>query len=320
MSTGAGDILELIGELGFVVADQNKALGQPAGIPTTLTVLNAAPLALMFRFRVHPDGSEIQPLVDLLKSVPDDRASISLEDGFVFLTLYDLSGLTNSSLRLLMERIAEALAATDLAVGPGCLRCGGFENAQLMLVEGRPTRLCLECLSEAAREKQEVESQLNRGSVTATLGLPAVCGFVAAGWIILWTVIDLILETLHIKVIEINELTGLVFMGLLGGVGYALGRPMGNALRQSIAIRRAPVVMSLVVIVAAGICGEIGYIALRLLRLFGFFDLGVAARLLWQYVSSYSIFWIVCKLVFLGAICLFCAMTASERRQVSLNV
>lgn len=320
MTGAADDILRLIAELGFVVAGQDIALGQPAGIPTTMTVLGDSPLAVMFRFRVNPQGTQTPTFAELLQSVPDDRASFSVEEGYAFLTLFDSSGLTSSSLGLLVKHIAETLAATDLAAGPGCLRCGTLDEAELLLIEGRPTRLCAGCLDEARRERQEAEAELNRASVAATIGLPAAGGFVAIGWVILWTAIDMILEWLQVKVIEFNRLSEIFFLALVGGVGYGLGWPLGAALRQSIAIRRAPVMMSLILIVAAAIAGEIGYLALHIFRVVGVFDLGLAAKLLWQFVSGYSGFWIACKLAFLGAIGLFCAIAASERKQVSLNV
>lgn len=318
--SAANQLHSLIDELGFAAVEPHKAMGAPKGIPTTVTVLGDDPLALMFGFRIRPDGHEMQPVVDLLRDVKDDRATISFEDGVAWVTLYDLSGFSNTAIRLLVESFADTIAQTDLALQPGCVRCGGVADAQLMYIDGRATRVCPSCVTEAAREQEELEARLNRPSVAATVGLPAVVAFVACGWALLWTLIDLGLEKLRIDVIEINKFSLLLILLLIGGTGYALGHPLGFALRQSIAIRRAPKTMSIVVVIAALFGGEIGYLALKLLRLAGIFDLKLAAGLLPLVLSKYSSFWILLKLGFTGTICYFCAASASERKTVNLDV
>ena len=320
MSIGADQLPALIEELGFVVVGPNKALGQPRGVPTTLAVLSTDPPALMFGFRIHPEGNETQPVAALLQDVENDRAAVSFENGLAWLTLYDLSGLSISVVRLLVDNFPDTISATDLAVVAGCLHCGRLADAQLMCLEGHPTRLCPDCLAESARQRQELEAHLNRPSIAATVGLPAVGAYIACGWAVLWTLIDLVLEHWAIRVIEINHFTGALMLLLLAGVGFCLGWPMGAALRQSIAFRRAPKTMSVIVVSAAVICGEIGYLALRLLRLAGIFDLKFAAAILGQVLVNYGGFWITMKLACLGAISAFSAAAALSRKTASLDV
>ncbi|MBS0265184.1 MAG: hypothetical protein JSS02_24845 [Planctomycetes bacterium] len=314
------DMLQLLTDLGFAVADQERAIGAPAGIPTTLKVLGIAPLSLMFRFKVHPEGNEAQPVRELLQHVPDERASFSLEDGFAFLTLYDASQMSNSDLRLLLDQVADRIASSNLALPPGCLQCGEVGQEQLLLVEGWPTRVCLPCLEHACRQKQEWESQLNRPTVAATLGLPAMCGLVTVGWIVFWLVMGVLVEKFEIKVVEINEFSALILLALFAGVGFVCGRPLGAAIRESILICRAPVIGSLVLIVAAALVGEIGLVVVQLLWWGGVFDLAFAARVWGQVIANYTSFWVSCKLAFIGATWGFCAHTAQQRKQINLNL
>src|SRR5262249_15462218 len=142
----------------------------------------------------------------------------------------------------------------------------------------------------------------------------------AAAWAGWWTLLDIVLHKLNVAVIEINKFTLLVILGMLAGVGYALGQPLGNVLRRTGALNRAPWLLSLLFVVVAGIAGEIGYVAVHLLRLVGFFALRAAVRLLGPIVAGYSAFWVFVKLVLLGAIWFFCGNRASERAVVRLHV
>lgn len=252
--------------------------------------------------------------------VSEEDAALSIEDGSAWLSVYNVSKLDNSAIHLLLEQTANTIQSTDLAVPSGCLRCGGADNSELMYVEGRPTRLCSICLDDAAQERHEVESDLNRASLGATPGLPGAGIFVVAGWATFWTVLDLVLEHFRVQFIEINAFTFLVLSVILGSVGSALGWPTGATLRRSIAIRKAPRAMSVFFIGAAAIGGEILYVGLYVLRLAGVFDLVVATQLLGEVLSSYSGFWIFCKLGFLAAIGFSCVLSATLRKSVRLDV
>jgi hypothetical protein len=320
MANSVHEIEALVAELEFVVVDEDTALGELHGIPTSMTVLSADPLALMFQFKVNPTGTETQPVVNLFENPPENQVSVSVEDGCAWISLYDLSGFDSASLSLLLKRIADTLHSTDLAVGPGCLRCGVVDDAQVMYVEERATRLCPGCLADVTHEQQELESQLNRGSFRATLGLPGVALFAAAGWAVFWTLLDMIMDHWRIRVVEINPFTAIAIFGLLLGVGYALGWPVGATLRRSITIGKARQATSALFVLAVAVGGEVLYVGLYLLRLAGVFDLGVAAGLLGQVVTTYSGFWILCKLGLLGAFGFFCICSASQRKTVKLDV
>ncbi|MEX0700521.1 MAG: hypothetical protein WD069_00350 [Planctomycetales bacterium] len=313
-------IKALVAELGFVVVDQDTALGQMRGIPTALTVFAADPPGLMCQWRVNPTGIETQTVMDLLEGVPQERAALSIEDGCAWLTLYDARSLDGATIRLLFEQVADALQSSDLAPGPGCVRCGRVEDAQLMYVAGRATRLCPGCLTDAAQERQCLEAQLNRPSLASTLGLPGAAIYVAAGWAGFWTVLDLALEHWRIEVVEINRFTMFLFWGALVAIGIALGWPAGVTVRRSLAFGRMPRVASVLFILAAATAGEILYVALLLLRMVGVFNLRLAAQLLPQVLDSYTKFWISCKVALLVATAFFCAASASQRKTVRLDV
>jgi hypothetical protein len=218
-----------------------------------------------------------------------------------------------------VEQIAGGIASTDLALAAGCLHCGA-SDAQLVYADGRPSRLCGACVAAAAEVHQQREAELNRPTVGATLAVPGAGLYVAAGWAVIWTIIDFALERWQVRVVEINHFSALIGLLAFGVAGVCLGWPLGATLRQSIALRHAPRLMSALATIGAALLGEILYVAARLFLLAGVFDVGVAARLLPQVIASYTEFWVACKLLLAGAIGVCCGMSATLRKGTSLSV
>jgi hypothetical protein len=312
-------LIGLVNTLGFAGVDNNTAIGELHGVPTTLTVLGNDPPAAMFAFRVNPDGQPDDAVGQRLGGLPEELAALSCEDGYAWLSLYNLEKLPANAAARLVEQIADSISSTDLALAPGCLQCGA-SDAQIISADGRPTRLCGRCVAAAAEEHRERVSELNRPTVGATLAVPGAGLFVAAGWAVIWTVIDFTLERWQIRVVEINHFSGMIGLLAFGIVGVCLGWPMGATLRQSIALRHAPRLMSAVATLGAALLGEILYVAARLFLLAGVFDVGVAARLLPQVIATYTGFWVACKLLLAGSIGVCCGILASQRKTASLPV
>lgn len=312
-------LLGLVFNLGFTRVDPTTAIGEPHGVPTTLTVLGNDPPAVMFAFRVNPDGSQSDVVGQRLGGLPEELAALSFEDGYAWLSLYNLERLPPDEAPRLVEQIADGIALTDLALAPGCLQCGA-SDAQLIYADGRPSRLCGHCVSGAAEEHREREAELNRPTVGATLAVPGAGLYAAAGWAVIWTVIDFALERWQVRVVEINHFSGMIGLLAFGIVGVCLGWPLGATLRQSIALRHAPRLMSGLATLGAVLLGEILYVAARLFLLAGVFDVGVAAQLLPQVVATYTGFWVACKLLLAGAIGVCCGMSALQRKAASLPV
>ncbi|MFN0052214.1 MAG: hypothetical protein ACKV0T_08480 [Planctomycetales bacterium] len=315
----------LVNALGLVMQSDGRALGELAGIPVAMTFLvseqpESSSQAVLLQFRIDRQGTEFDPLHDLLRDVPADQARLSFDANSAWLTLYNIDQVTDEVILSLVECFGQTLAATDLAVAPGCLRCGKAPEAPLMCVDGMPTRLCPACLDEAYQEKEQAEAQLNRATLLGTLGLPAVFCYAALGWGGLWTAIGLLLVWMQVKVIPIDHFTMLLFMGLAVGVGWAFGRPLGIAVRKSVAFQRTPVISSLFLTLCVGACGEIVFVAFWMLRWMGIFDLRAAAGLVGNVVANYTPFWITCKVLLWIAVAIGAILSASQRKSVNLEV
>jgi hypothetical protein len=319
MANGAEQLLTLIRELEFSVAGPDSAVGEVQGLPTSLTLLGDDPPAVIFGFRVRPDASVTEPLAALVQQLPPELATLSVENGCVWLSLYNLNALPDGVVRALPEQIGAVVQSAGMALPAGCLRCGSPTESAPLLAGGQPTRLCAACQSELVQDQAAAEEELNRPTLSATLGVPGATVYVALGWIVVWTVVDFVLDWWGVKVIEINHFTALFGIGLFVCAGYALGWPLGATIRHSIGLRRVPWIATPLLTLGAVIVGEIGYLALRIFLLAGVFDFGAAVRLLGPAVGQYTGFWIFCKLAQGAAIAGAAVQSTMERRRVTID-
>ena len=313
-------IQELPEAIGFVPVDEQVLIGEPDGVPTTCTLINDSPLMLQFKFRVDSEGTETEPMTSLLDGVPEDQACWSFEENVAYLSLYNLDVLDNSAIRVLIDQVAATLNETDFALPSGCLKCGREDCAELTYVDGIPTRICVDCLTDALEEKQETEEELNRPSFGLTLGLPGAFLYGSVVWALSWALFDWMLDFWNVRAIWINRLTVLLGLIVIGVLGYVIGSPMGATLRRSIAVRHAPRLSSLLFALGVAAAGEILAIAVFVFRKVGIFDLALAAQIATLFVTTWTAFWVICKLGLTAAIGYFCYDAASKKQRVQVQV
>jgi hypothetical protein len=307
-------------ELGFTAVDSDTSVGEISGVLASLTHLSSEPLAILVRLRLRPDAGEPDVVSRIFDDVPPEAARITFEPNFASISLYEIDDLPNDAVRLLLEKVADVIAANQLSAPAGCLRCGIVDGAQLMYLEDRPTRLCPACLEGARLEKKHLEQQLNRGTVGGFFGLPAVVASVAAGWAILWTAVDWLLEFFRIGVIWIDKFSVIMILFAVLGFGVALGMPLGNALKRSGLARWSPLFMSLVFGLGAAVLGELVYVTILVFRAAGVVDVNTAVQIFQGVVQQYSTFWIVVKVGLALAISFFCLGKAATQETARLDV
>lgn len=311
----------LISKLGLIPVENGEtAFGSLEDTPVTMTVLSVEPLSLLFALNVNQDSTDAEIKPEFAASLPAEMCRITVENGRCWLSLYEVTNLSDEQIAEDVRQVHECLIDANLTVGPGCLRCGSVDDARVMFIEGRTTRICTACLDRAIAEKQEREAQLNKMSVSAVLGLPAAILICAACWAWFWYATDLVLDWLRIEVIEINHLTSIMMMGLFVGIGVAIGIPLGKTLRKAGVVRFAPIPLTCAIVVSSLIIGEIDYIAILIFQRLGIIDFAAAAQLLWPVVANYTGFWIVCKILCAGAIAGFCISEVNTRKAERLDV
>lgn len=302
------------------IGDGHTAIGAIGQTPVTLTVLSVEPLSLLFALNVNCESYDGDFREIIGADLSPQQCQATVETGRGWLSLYEVTQRTDAEIAELVTRFHDSLANLGLAVAEGCLRCGALENAHVMHLDGRTTRICQACLDQAVAEKLEREAELNKVNLSALVGLPAAVLVCAGCWALFWFSMDLALDRLRIEIIEINQLTSALMMAIVIAVGLAIGRPLGTVLRRSGLVRPAPLPITVAIVAGSLVLGEIGYVAISIYRMFGIVDLSAAARLLWQAVTNYTGFWIACKIMCAAAIGGFCLAAVSEQKSERLNV
>jgi hypothetical protein len=308
---------ELVREWDFEIADQVSAFGELAGMPAGLSILAVDPLSLMLTGKIAtPHPSEVPLPADIAKLVEAKKASVALEGGYAWLSLYDLQGKSAAAVRGLFESFAQVLKEQGLALESVCAACGQPEEAGLFFLEGKCTRICEACLDQRLQKQQEAEAALNRPSRFHSYALPWVIALTGLGWAVFWVAVDWLLNLLATDRFELNVFT----MMIVVVVGFLVGAPLGHVLRKSGTIRLSPLAVTIVAIGLAVVIGETLFVTYAVFRWIRQFDLALGFQLLIPFLETYTPSWIVFKFTVAVAIGVGCFMTANERESVGLSV
>ncbi|MBX3441422.1 MAG: hypothetical protein KF774_03375 [Planctomyces sp.] len=300
-------------------AQEFTHVGAIGGVPAALTLLTADPLVLQFQFRTAPGTTGARELEAMFDDIDEDEASLVFADECAVITLYELEPERDAAVAPLMEHAAALLESSGKAARPGCLWCGAIEETRTLYDGGRPTRLCVNCLIQAQAEKSEIERAEARGTWGAKLALPAVLMSIAAGWALFWTLLDVILEALRVRVIFIDHAFAVLSVVVLGAAGYALGRPLGRALHRSGLVRCAPGLLSLAFVAGTAVSGEVVYLTIIIYRMAGIVVPRVALQLLPQLLPHYGGLLIAAKVGFILATWYSCLPAFRDRTIVRLD-
>lgn len=294
--------------------DKESVYGEIATFPVTMSILGGDPLALLFTFRVRTgeDASLTLP-INLQAALTEARGTLTLEDGYAWLSLHNLDGRSSDDIEALVRRAAELLTESALHPGPGCAACGTAERTELRHLEGRALRICPACLDHLYAARKEEERAINRPSLLGGIGLPAVLAMASVGWMLFWLGVDLLLNWRGLRVLIVDQSLGTLIICVLGAVGFGLGTFLGNGLRRSGLSLRAPTWVGGMAVCLLALGGEILYIAAKVFWAAGLFDPGHAARLLFPFLQNYELFWITARLIVIGSAALGCVQAASPK-------
>ncbi len=80
---------DLVEQWEFQIGDEDSAFGELLEIPTALMVLSINPLSLMIAYQIAtPQPSNFQIPLEIAALVNAKRASVVLEQGYAWLSLY----------------------------------------------------------------------------------------------------------------------------------------------------------------------------------------------------------------------------------------
>lgn len=308
---------ELVQQWGFQIGDRESAFGEMAGIPVALTILSVDPLSLMMACKIATPHPASVPLPgEIAKLVETKKASAALEDGFAWLSLYDLNGKSTEAVRNLFEAFGQTLKHEGLALDRVCAACGQPEEAGLFFLDGKCTRICESCLDQRLEERQQAEAALNRPSRLHSYALPWVIALAGFGWAVFWILVDWLLAFFNLQFVEINVFT----ITIVVVVGFLVGAPLGHVLRKSGTVRWSPLAVTVICIGLAVVLGEALYLSYMFSRFLGQFDLAFGFQVLIPWLQNQDPSWLGLKFGVAIAIGIGCFTVANERESVGLSV
>ena len=220
----------LIHRFRLIRANTEEYYGEINDQPAILTVLSASPPAIMFKIRINSEDEVGMEWPDALSELlADKKINVSVENGYGWLTVYDLSDFDVEAVDNLVVHFMQTVEDYGLSLGLGCAVCGNSNPGEIYYSDGNVDRLCANCL-EARRQQRSDEhmksSQLSTSAISWCL--LGVAGF-AIAWALIWFVYDYVFILYGTDSIDVPDV-------VLGGGGLvvvaALSMTIGLPLRR----------------------------------------------------------------------------------------
>ncbi len=307
------EVLECLEILQFQPITQTSGFADVDGCSVKLSILGAEPTSLLFAFFVgtKPIAAPLQ-----LEALPSaERHDLTLEDGFVWLSLFNLGETTSTELAESVRGIVAQLKTLGFEFDTNCGICGARETP-IVLRDEQPVRICDNCVAARQRKTEE----LNTASFRRLLWLPLGVLGAALCWALVWVLIDLFNEWVNFGQqnagMELNAFTAMILMGF-GIMSALMAGVMGDQIRIGGSSRLISQILSLIVSLAAIALGEMFYICVVIFRQFGVFDPAVAVRFFVPWILDYSGGWLFLK--FLLALCVVGGAIAGATKRITAS-
>ena len=220
-----GDLIE---EMGFEEGDAGEYFGEIDGQPAILSVLSASPPGVIVKIRLNTENEQdIEVSEALFELLENKSINISVDNGYGWLTVYDLSGFTTEKVIDLLEMFAQDLEEHQLSLGAECVICKNGVLGEIYYSEGKINQLCANCLKEKVQQQSDKNKKLAEIKTSSVLlTLLGVMGF-AVAWALMWLLYDYIFVFYRTNEIEVSEFV-LVGVPLVAVVilAFTLGLPL----------------------------------------------------------------------------------------------
>ena len=242
----------LIYKFGLIRANAEDYYGEIDDQLAILTVLSASPQAIMFKIRINSEDEVDMEWPDALNELLAERKiNVSVENGYGWLTLYDLSAFDVEAVDNLLVHFMQTIEDYGLSLGLGCTMCGNSNTGEIYYSDGKVNRLCASCLQ--AREQQRVyrdtkSSQISSSAISWCL--LGVAGF-AIAWTLIWFLYNYMFVLYGTDSIDVPD----VVLAVGGFVVVAV-----LSMTIGIPLRRFGIVNKAVLIAAASILVTISFV------------------------------------------------------------
>ncbi len=252
----------LIEELSLDLVKAGEYFGEIDDQPAILTVLSAYPPGVIFKIRVNSnDEHELEIEESLFELVETKKINISVENGYGWLTVYDLSDFEAKDVFDLLGNFIQAIQEQSLSLSMGCAVCHRGDSGEIYYCEGKINRLCPDCLQEKERQQSKKNKKLLDVKASSIgFSLLGMMGF-SVVWVIMWLLYDYMFVLYGADEIPVSDYV------LVGGVLIAiafLAVTIGLPLRRFSIQNKA--LLNVIASVLAVISFVLGEVVLEMIR------------------------------------------------------
>jgi len=283
----APDIIEpMVRALGLKAAEGGEFFGSRDGQPLVLAVIGWDPPAVLFKVRVNTTANTPVPLPKALTDLAGTRVvNVSVENGYGWLTFYDLRRVSAQDVLPRLDDLLSALRSQGLNLAPQCVSCGRGGLEDVTYRDGSVTWMCSDCLAKKEREKEIADEQRELRAPPWGIFLPLAVVGSALCWALVWFLFDLLFVVL--KTDEISA-PGEVMVLAAVVVALPMGISVGYLTRKSrISFVLPAHVAAPLLMLGAAIVGEGLYLSYVIFRKVGILQLAVAIRALPAVFKAY---------------------------------
>jgi hypothetical protein len=253
----SGEIFEsLIDEFDLSQAETGEYFGEIDGHPAILKILSIDPPGMMFKIRIDSEDKHDIELGERLSGLMEaGKINVSVENGYGWLTFYNLTGFEAEDVTSLLDELVEIIEGHGLSLDAECAVCQSGESGRIYYCESRINRLCRNCLKEKEEQQLERNKKLAEVKTSSILfSLLGGAGF-AVVWAAMWFLYDYMFVLYGTDEIEVSDYV-LVVVALAAIVilSMTIGMPLRRFGIQNGAFLN---VIASILVVASFVLGEI---------------------------------------------------------------
>jgi len=311
------DLRPLIDEL-ELVSSGDEFYGERGGQPLILTYLNSSPPGIMFQVRLNTEEQKDLRIPESLSELSEQGdIKISCENGYGWLTIYDIYDYSVEQAVGLLDLFLQTLVDNQVSLDERCSVCRSDENAHIYYTAGKINRICDKCIELAEQKLIDKRKELGRRKYIYGILTPVAVVILALGWSLIWFAYDWCFSLSDTDTIEVNDTALFLFSAIAGVV---IGLPAAFLLKKlCIQNHKLLSIISVVVVMTGCILGEIIYLTILIYRDFKVIAIRAAVESLKPFWETNSEGMVIMKAVIvLSAMVLIYLVAKAKKPEIEL--
>ncbi len=262
----------LTNKLQLYQAEPNEFYGERGGQPLVLTHLNTDPPAIIFKIRVNIENKHEINISECAAELSNqDKINISIENGYGWLTIYNIHDYTSEDVIVLLDLFLQILVENQLNLDEQCAICRNKKSIIVYYSESKVSRICETCADLIEQQRLEKEKKLSLLKYIYSIFIPVGIIIFALGWVFFWFIYDMYFVLSGANSIDFTDIA-LIGVSFLAAV--AMSWPAGFVLKKLHIWKHALLVIIASSLVLTGfLLGEIISLSILIYREFKIVDI-----------------------------------------------